>query len=107
MRVLDVSQEAGRQIVRLKDVTITKRRGPLDGILQFPNVAWPVIRGQDLHSLLCNLERETGLCACFILQKRSNQQRNVLTSLPQAWQLDGDDVQAVIQILAESSFFDP
>ena len=78
--------------------------GPLNNVLQFPNVTGPPIGQQAFHGFsadafnaLANAHRE-------LLNQKMGQQRNVAGPIAQRRHLDWKDVQTVIQILAKCPF---
>ena len=40
------------------------------------------------------------------MQEKFHQQRNIFLTLPQRGEIDGDDIQAIVEIVAELSFLD-
>ena len=73
----------------------------LDEVLQLPHVAWPPVVHQDLHRRVGDpLDRLAESCL-VPLQEEAYQVREVLDSLAQRREPEGDDVDAVVQIFAE------
>src|SRR5215467_15993165 len=84
-------------------VRVREHDGAEHRVFQLPNVAWPVIRGQQLHcgaadrgDPLSFLRRETS-------EEVANQLRDVLRPFAQWRHRDRKDMQAIEQILTETS----
>ena len=75
---------------------------PLDGVLQLAHVAGPVVGDQRLHRLLGDPGRRRGRRVAELRQEVLHQQRDVVLALSQRRHMDGDHVQAVVQVLAET-----
>ena len=89
-----------------------QNHSPLDGILQLPDVARPVVVDQKLHRLghKAELRLPGGILKPLILlavlpEKMLHQQRDVVFSVTKGRQCDVDYVEPVIKILAEPPFF--
>ena len=82
-------------------------RHPLDQVFQLPDVAGPIV----LRHLGQRLGREVEVDPAVVqgrpLQEAAGQLGNVFLPLPQRRHPDGDDVQPVVEVLAELSLADP
>src|SRR5258706_5349594 len=93
--------ERGREVLGADDVARAHDDEPLDHVAQLAHVAGPVVR-QEVGE---RLDRD-GLGPLAVLRREErdevgDQQREVFPALPQRRHLDRDDVQAVVEILAE------
>ena len=83
-----------------------QHRRPLDHVLQLPHVAGPVIRLQQLQCPRRQLQVGLAVLLPVPGEEAPREQRNVLPALAQGRQLDGDDVQPIVQILPERAVRD-
>src|SRR5208283_1322093 len=81
--------------------TLGQYYSPFNEVFQLANIAWPGCACQSFHGffgdrldMLLHLARQTG-------DKKVYQQGNVVTPLAKRWDLDGEDVQPVEQVLPE------
>src|ERR1051325_7274744 len=102
LRVRDVR----RKVVRMNDALFAEGTGALDGILQLAHVARPIVGAENFHGLLGDLEILPGAAGHFVFQEVRDQQRDVVAAFGKARQFDGDDVEPVIQVLAELAVLD-
>ena len=75
-----------------------------DDILQFANVAWPVVLLQSFHHIIWNALDDLTLLSGEFLHEMSCEQRNVHHPIAKGREVDGEYVQPVIEICAELSF---
>ncbi len=78
---------------------------PLDNILQFPDIPRKGIINKDIHNFGAYLLHLFPLSSGEFFQKVLTQKGDIVLSFRQAGHLQGDDVQAVIEVLAESTPF--
>ena len=76
----------------------------LDDVLQLADVARPVVFLQQIQRLGGQLEVGLLVFLAVLLEEVLDQQRDVVLALAQRRQLHGDDVQPVVQVLAELAF---
>src|SRR5215813_4308599 len=80
-----------------------KNHGPLDHVFQLAHVTRPVVRRQQIHRATVDpADRPTEPLAVFGGEVRG-QQRNIFDAFPQRRQMDGEDIQPVVEIAAESA----
>ena len=83
------------------DRAVAYRNCPNDGILQFTNVAWPVVSLQQRQRFIRKLNRRTQRVNA--ITKTLRQRRNVFATLAQWRQYYRHRVQAIEKIVAKSS----
>src|SRR5437899_3121645 len=74
---------------------------PLNRVFEFAHITWPVVFVEHREGLGSN-----GSFPCSPIQEMLHECRNILASLAERRQLNGDDVQAVVEVLPELSFLD-
>src|SRR5262245_30808649 len=90
----------------MKNTILRKNDRPLDEVLQFPHVSGPRMRGQRVNEL--NRDRVNALVhrACKLGHKMLDQQWNVFESFPQRWNMNREDIQAIVKIAAKLPVLD-
>src|SRR5271156_3265689 len=84
-------------------IPVAQDHCPLDYILQFANIPWPVIGLEQLEGFLVDIpELLTHFCSVSVNQV-FDQQGNVVRPVAQWRYLNGKDVESVVQILTENS----
>src|SRR6266446_3490108 len=80
-----------------------ERHGAFDNVFKLADVAGPRICRQHFHDVFVGGD---GLShpAAVTLEKMIEEQRQVRHAFAQRWNIDGDNVQAIVQILSELSF---
>ncbi len=81
----------------------TDDAGSLDHVTQLTNIARPAVIEQRRTGLLAEAASRTSVLLDETRQKAVRQGQNVFAALTQGWQIQGDHVQAVQQILTETS----
>src|SRR5262245_50976824 len=77
--------------------------GPLDHVFQLAHVTRPVVRRQQIHRATVDpADRPTEPLAVFGGEMRG-EQRNIFDAFPQRRQMDGEYIQPVVEIAAESA----
>ena len=76
--------------------------GTLDDIFELTHVAGPVVPHQMLDGLLLNGHNLFVVFPGILLQEMRCQEGNVLEAFTQRRQMDSDDVETIIQVLAEA-----
>ena len=79
---------------------------PLDVVLQLADVARPVVLAQQPHRLGVDPADLAAVLLGVALQEELDQRRDVLAALAQGRQVDRDDVEPVVQVLAEPAGVD-
>ena len=79
----------------------TQDHGPLDHILQFTNIAGPVMGHQCCLAGSRNSINSDTVLAGQALHELIGQKGYVFLTLPQRWHRDGNDIQTKIKVLAE------
>ena len=80
---------------------VGKDNGTLDGVLQFTNVAGPVMVHQHCHCRRGNAFDSAAQGFVQTVDEEPAQQRNILLTFPQRGQSNGDDIQPVEEIFPE------
>ena len=80
---------------------------PFDRVLQFAHVAGPVVGTEHLHRLTRDLKRLAGSWMDFIFEEMGYKQWDVIPPLVQTWQMNGNDIEPVVEVFPESPFFNP
>ena len=83
-----------------------KRDAALDDVLQFADISRPVIVHQSLHRFGRNSGDGFSGFLCVALEKIIGERGNVFLVIAQRRNVDGHDVQAVVEVLAERAFFE-
>ena len=83
-----------------------QRHRPFDRVLQLPDIARPVVTGQSFERRRFDAVNALSRSGRIFLQKVIRQQRNILAALAQARHANGNDVQAIVEVLAERAFGD-
>ena len=86
------------------DVAFGKGHGPLQNGFQLPDIAGPVIEHERVQHLAVHVLE--ALVARVSLQEMLHQQGDVRLALPQRREMDGDDVDAVVEVAAHGPFID-
>src|SRR5213075_621969 len=76
---------------------------PLDDVAQLANIAWPVMRLERGHRFLRQFRRLDALFGSETRQEMIDQLWNILSSLAQGGDPYRDDVEAVVEVFAEST----
>src|SRR4051794_13527707 len=79
---------------------------PLDVVLQLADVPRPVVVAQQPHCLGVDPPHLAAVLLGVALQEELDQERDVLAALAQRGQVDGHDVDPVVQVLAEPAGVD-
>ena len=95
-----------RHQVAADDFLVAQDHVALDQVLQFANVARPVILLQRGHQVCGKGAGAAVVFAVVVLEEIGDQVRNVARALAQRRHLQIHDVDAIEQILAESAAFD-
>src|SRR5437763_825335 len=91
-----------RQVCDVQDGAGVEGSGPLQAIFQFVDIARPIISQQQLHGFRADGSPDSG-GAGNAVKKMIGQQPNIFSALTQGWQAQADDIQAEIQIAAETA----
>src|SRR6266436_5004231 len=87
-----------------KGFPIAQNHGALDYILQFANVARPVVSLEQVQSSLIYGSKPFAGCLCVTIDQVFDQQRNVVDALTQRRDSNRENIEAVEQILSEGAF---
>ena len=82
-------------------LVIAQKHGPLNAVLQLPNVAGPVVCHQHVNGGRGDADDVLVVLPGVALHEIVGQEQNVGAPLPQRRDVDGEDVQPVIQVLPE------
>src|SRR5271167_1642803 len=72
-----------------------------DEILQFADVARPIVLSESLHGACGNRLDSSTRTANAIFDEKFDQRRNILAALAQRWHRDGKDVEPEIEIASK------
>jgi len=75
--------------------------GPLDDVLELADVPRPRVRDQGVEGGLSEALGRAAVAGPVLCEEVAGQQGDILGTLPQRRHLDGDDVEAVVEVLAE------
>ena len=90
-----------RQVRRLDQVAAGEDRRPLDHVAQLADVARPGVVLEQAHGVLVDALDRLAVARVELVQEGLDEERDVFLALAQRRQLDGEDVQAVVEILAQ------
>src|SRR5207245_8120920 len=77
-----------------------------DRVLQLANVAGPFVSDKGIDDFRRQLLNRAFILVSVFFYEKPAQQRDVLWTLPQWWNLDTDDIQPIVKIFSELSFGD-
>src|ERR1700730_4903516 len=98
-------QDVWRKILKLDSTSFTERAGPLDGVFKLAYISRPSVTDKALHCFHIDiLLLGAGLRSIF-LKEVIHQERDILQAFPERRELDRNDCQPVIEILAKSAGF--
>src|SRR5437870_4537065 len=89
------------QIFQADDAATAERSGPLKEVLELPDVAGEIVGEKGREGLAIDRRNLPPFPRREPFQEMARQSRDVLAPLPQGWQGDLDDPEAVVEILAE------
>lgn len=93
---LDVVKHLGRKV--------GKQEEPRNDVAEFPHIARPVVREQEIHCI----GRQNGRTTSGLLfQEMLDKERDILFVLAQGGYAELDNGEAILKILAEQALFDP
>src|SRR5580658_3926027 len=93
----------GGQILRAELLTIAEEDGALDDVLELADVARPGVGREDVEGLRLDTRHVLLEALVELAEKVLDEQRNVPGSLAQRRQPDGDDVEAIVEVLTEDA----
>ena len=97
-------REFGREVLRLQHAPGRAHgHGPLNLIAQLPHVARPPVLGQHVERVRAQLHVGFVEPLRRVAQEERAEVRNLLAPIAQRRDVDADDAEAVVQILAESA----
>src|SRR5262245_184771 len=79
---------------------------PLDEVAQLAHVAWPIVLEKQRHGRRRDFERSLTVLGTGLGGKVLDQGGEVLLVLAQRGELEGDDVQPIVEVGAETPVFD-
>src|SRR5713101_6884303 len=83
-----------------------KNDGTLHDIFEFADVAGPIVVHQELHSRGSEMAQGLGIFLAVAVEEMREQRGNIFAAVAQRRQLQMNDVEAVIEILAEAALAD-
>jgi hypothetical protein len=89
------------EVMRRHGVTLCHDHRPLNHVLEFANVAWPLVREQRGDRGLIEPHRSCDVV--MTLEHRSCERDDIAGSLPQRLKLQREDIQAVVQVFAKTA----
>ena len=78
----------------------------LDGGLELPHVPLPLVVHEELHDAVRHLPHVLVQLPVDLLEEVGDEERDVLAALPQGGQDDLDDLEPVVEVLAEPALLD-
>src|SRR5208283_350217 len=91
-----------RQVLRPQLVAFFQNHGAFQRVLQLAHITRPVVIQQQPARLLARALHIFAELLVVVRQEKLHQRRDVFLALPQRRQVNGDDCQPVVQILAEA-----
>ena len=76
---------------------------PLHGVFKFTHIARPGIVHQQAHGAIRDFGYRLAQLSAKDLEKVKRQCRDVIAALPEGWRVDRKNVDAIVQVLAESA----
>ena len=86
-----------------KDLARAHNHGPLDHVLQLTDVARPVVVLQQLQRFLVDRVEALSRPGGVALHEVLDEGQEVVCPFPERWHVDGKDIEAIEQVLAETS----
>src|SRR5712671_7519739 len=99
----DVGVAREPRLVNGERVAVAQDDGPLDDVLELPNVPWPVVRLEERQRGPADLPDALAGFGGIPLNQIFDQERDVFRTLAEGWHTDRKDVEPVKQILPECS----
>ena len=90
-----------RQLIHSDHRTAAEEDRPFDNVPQLADVAWPRVHLEQLHRLLGKTSDLSPPIGRKLPQERLGEQWDILPTLPQRRQMDGDGVDPEVKILAK------
>src|SRR5208282_4658019 len=81
-----------------------KHNGALDNVLELTHIAGPIVVHQELHRGVRKASRRLVVLAAELVEKTLDELGDIFLPLAERRQLQRNDVEAVIQVLAETAF---
>jgi len=112
LRIVGVGHGSGAgfgaeyQVAAFQIVTGFQEHGTFDSIAKFTHIARPAIAHQELPGAGCNRSKVLAELLIEPFEKKLGQQNNIGASIAQWWYLDGDDVEAIVEITTKPFFID-
>src|SRR5499426_4241951 len=78
--------------------------GPLQHVLQLADVARPVVALEHRHGLRGHSADVLPQFLAELLQEMGDEERDVFPALAEGWELDGNHVQSIEEVLAQDAF---
>src|SRR5207253_879738 len=98
--------DLARQVGNSDKRAVGDNHGALNDILELANVAGPGVRFEDAERIVVNLEHGFSRAVPMQFQKVQSQFSDVLASLAEWGDQNGNDIDSIIEVLAETPFFD-
>ncbi len=89
--------------MRLQIGPVGQDDGPIDGVLQLAHVPGPIVDHQQLQRLCGRADHALALLDVEAAHEVLDQIGDVLSAFTQGGRLDGEDIQAIEQVLAETA----
>src|SRR5262245_54911265 len=91
----------GGQLLCRYHGALTENHGALDDVLQLADVAWPGVTLEQPHGFLGHAQHLLAQLLAIAPEGVYGQRDDIFLALPQWWQGDGVDVEAVEQVAAK------
>src|SRR6266436_2042923 len=86
--------------------SVGEDEGPLDGVLQFTDVSRPAVLQEEIASLRTEACLTPSHPARELAQEVVGQHEDIVRPLPQGWEMDAEDGEPVVEIIAETAIHD-
>src|SRR2546428_100258 len=98
--------DAVGQLLRVDALRFAQRHGTLHDVFQLADVPRPLVTTKQLERARGEFSPREATVGGDAVQEMVHKGRNVFFAIPQGWQINGDDVDAVEKIFAERTFSD-
>ena len=95
-----------RQVLRLDELAARQNRGALDDVAQLAHVARPVVELEHPHRLGRDRLDVASVARVELVEERLDDERQIVLAIAQRRQLDREDVEPVVEIVAQLAVAD-
>ena len=94
------------KVLRCDDLPITEDSGLTNAVFELPDISWPGIVFHQRYGARSEVFNARTIFVAGSFQNEPRQQHEVITTLPQWWKLNFNNVEAVIKVFSKASGFD-